>query len=120
MANPHKGINLGDEAGSAPNGKNHLLVIAIDAYAHCPKLNNCVKDAQDFAAVMLEKYCFEAENVTTLYNAEATRPGIHAKLKALKKRVGPEDNLVLYFSGHGEVEDGIGYWVPVEARPANE
>ncbi|MCB0547107.1 MAG: caspase family protein [Phaeodactylibacter sp.] len=120
MANPHKGINLSDEAGSAPSGKNHLLVIAIDTYAHCPKLNNCVKDAQDFAAVMLDKYRFEAENVTTLYNAKATRANILDGLKALKKRVGLEDNLILYFSGHGEVEDSIGYWVPVEARPANE
>ncbi|MCB9287672.1 MAG: caspase family protein [Lewinellaceae bacterium] len=117
---PHKGTGFEQEGMSAPSGKNHLLVIAIDAYAHCPKLNNCVKDAQDFVEVMLERYRFEAENVTTLYNAEATRAGIHAKLKALKKRVGSEDNLLLYFSGHGEVEAGIGYWVPVEALPANE
>ncbi|MCO6480984.1 MAG: caspase family protein, partial [Phaeodactylibacter sp.] len=120
MATPYKGTGFEQEAMSAPNGKNHLLVIAIDEYAHCPKLNNCVKDAQDFVGVMLEKYRFEAENITTLYNGEATRAGIHAKLKALKTRVGPEDNLLLYFSGHGEVEDSIGYWVPVEAQPANE
>ena len=44
-----------------------------DEYQHCPRLNNCVKDTQDFAAVLLEKYQFEPENILTLYNAESAR-----------------------------------------------
>ncbi|MCB0594710.1 MAG: caspase family protein [Phaeodactylibacter sp.] len=120
MANVPKGISLGPESTGAPNGKNHLLVIAVDEYLYCPRLNNCVKDAQDFVAVLLEKYQFEPQNVLTLYNAEASRANIHSKLKTLRKRVRPEDNLILYFSGHGETEDDMGYWVPVEAHSTSE
>ncbi|MDX1667067.1 MAG: FISUMP domain-containing protein, partial [Saprospiraceae bacterium] len=88
-----------------------------------PKLSNCVSDAQGFLGVLTERYRFAppGEGTTfTLYNEEATRPAIHAKLRELKKLIQPEDNLVIYFSGHGEIEDEVGYWVPVEARPEND
>ncbi len=103
-----------------PAGLNHLLVIAIDAYAHCPQLNNCVKDAREFIKVLTHRYQFQEENIITLFNEDATRPNIHARLKELKKKVKPEDNLTIYFSGHGETEDNVGYWVPVEAHPGRE
>lgn len=118
-----KGIKLGPlGAGDAlgPSGTNHLLVIAIDEYEHCPVLHNCVKDALGFIEVLKERYNFFDANIQTLYNKEATRAKIHAYLKGLKDRVQPRDNLIIYFSGHGETEDNVGYWVPVEAQPAQE
>lgn len=120
MATQNKGTGFDPEAMRAPRGKNHLLVIAIDEYAHCPKLYNCVKDAREFIEVLTARYQFEPGNITTLYNIEATRPNIHTELKKLKRQVGPDDNLVIYFSGHGETEDKVGYWVPVDARPQRE
>ncbi|MCO6487020.1 MAG: caspase family protein, partial [Phaeodactylibacter sp.] len=120
MPDPYKGFDLSGEAGHAPNGRNYLLVVAIDEYAYCPKLNNCVKDAREFIAVLAEKYAFEPENISTLFNADATRPNIHTQLKKLKSQIGPHDNLVLYFSGHGETEDNVGYWVPANAHPERE
>lgn len=88
MASQNKGIGIGPEAKSAPRGKNHLLVIAIDEYAHCPKLSNCVKDAREFIEVLTDRYQFDPDNITTLYNAEATRPNIHTRLKKLKGKIG--------------------------------
>jgi len=120
VPDPYKGFDLGKEPQSAPRGRNHLLVIAIDEYAHCPRLHNCVKDAREFIDVLAGKYQFDPENITTLFNAKATRPNIHTQFKKLKDQVGPEDNLVLYFSGHGETEDNVGYWVPANARPGQE
>lgn len=117
-----RGIGLGPLGTdlSAPSGKNHLLVIAIDEYEQCPVLNNCVNDANGLIEVLKERYDFEDENIQTLFNKEATRPNIHARLKGLKERVTPDDNVIIYFSGHGETEDNVGYWVPVEADPNNE
>ncbi|MCO6490289.1 MAG: caspase family protein [Phaeodactylibacter sp.] len=120
MPDPYKGFDLSGEAGNTPGGKNYLLAIAIDEYAHCPKLNNCVKDAREFIEVLTARYQFEPENAITLFNAEATHPQILAALKKLKGQVGPHDNLVIYFSGHGETEDNIGYWAPVNAHPGQE
>ena len=120
VANLHKGIDFHSDDRVEPQGKNHLLVIAIDEYAHCPKLNNCVKDARELIDVLTRQYEFELDKITTLFNAEATRPNIHARLKALRGKIKPEDNLVIYFSGHGETEDKVGYWVPIDAQPGHE
>ena len=120
VATQNKGTGFDQEAASAPHGKNYLLVIAIDEYVHCHKLSNCVKDARDLIEVLTHKYQFEESLILTLFNEEATRPNIHSQFKALKGRVGPEDNLLVYFSGHGETEDNVGYWVPANAHPQRE
>ena len=115
-----KGLNLDKQAGASqagPQGRNFLLAIAIDEYVHCSKLNNCVKDARDFITILVNNYQFELENTITLFNSEATRSSISRTFQELKTKVKPQDNLVVYFSGHGETVDDIGYWVPVEAHP---
>ncbi|MBK7409917.1 MAG: caspase family protein [Saprospirales bacterium] len=105
---------------TGPSGTNHLLAIAIDNYEYCQVLNNCVNDATGLIEVLKERYNFSEENIQTLFNEEATRPKIHEYLKGLKDRVKPEDSVVIYFSGHGETEDNVGYWIPVEAHPSAE
>ncbi len=47
MPSQDKGIKLPDSFGKSlpPDGINYLLVIAIDDYEYCPRLQNCVKDA---------------------------------------------------------------------------
>jgi formylglycine-generating enzyme required for sulfatase activity len=100
-----------------PEGINHLLVIAIDEYEHCPKLGNCVKDAKDLTQLLKERYHFKEEHIHALYNQEASRENILKELKNLRSRVGENDNLLIFFSGHGEVEDNEAYWIPVEGKP---
>lgn len=108
-----------------PQGVNWLLVIAIDEYQHCAKLRNCVSDAKKIIKVLQEKYQFE--QVIELYNEVATKTNIVAKLNELGERINKDvDNLILYFSGHGETEgeededEQIGYLIPVEAASGDE
>ncbi|MBK6619622.1 MAG: caspase family protein [Saprospirales bacterium] len=118
-----RGVVIRSQEGEdfeAPSGTNHLLAIAIDKYEHCPVLSNCVNDVRGLIEVLKERYDFQDANIQTLINEEATRPNIHAYLKGLKDRVRPQDNVIIYFSGHGETEDNVGYWIPVEAHPAHE
>ena len=100
------------------NRKNHLLAIAINDYAFCPKLNNAVKDAQDFIDLMLEKFEFEEANVTFLKDTEATKTNIIKQLRQLITNLSANDNLVIYFSGHGEFDKLIneGYWITQEVQ----
>jgi hypothetical protein len=58
MPAQHKGIDLDGPAPGErpPRGETHLLVIAIDEYAHCPRLSNCVKDARDLIQLLQERY----------------------------------------------------------------
>lgn len=106
--------------GERPSGVNHLLVIAIDAYKHCPPLHNCVKDAMDFIQVLWEKYTFEKSHTYTLINEQATRSNILNTIRDLKDKVKPKDNLLIYFSGHGQNIGNVGYWIPVEVHSSDD
>ena len=86
-------------------GNNHLFVIGIDTYEHCGQLSNAVRDAESFRDLLLEKYQFEPAYLTALLNKEATRRKIANAFRRLTKEIGPNDNLVVYFSGHGHYDE---------------
>lgn len=96
---------------------NHLFVVGINKYQHWPYLNNAVKDANDLVSVMLNKYTFDFSNVTIIRDEQATRNNIYNGLRSLIEKVGPKDNLIVYFSGHGHFDPVLneGYWIPIEA-----
>lgn len=99
---------------------NHLLVIGIDKYEDkgIPNLNNAVRDAQRFVEILHTNYQFEATNTIELYNKTATKDNILEAFDRLIKSLNKEDNLVLYFSGHGDLVESVnrGFWIPTEAR----
>ncbi len=99
-------------------GVTHLLVIGIDKYQHCPKLYNAVRDANAFKDILIKRFQFQEEHLITLFDQEATQSRIFDALSDLVEKVEEGDNVVIYFSGHGEYEKSIdeGYWVPVEGR----
>ncbi len=99
-------------------GINYLFVIAIDAYEYCPKLYNCINDANGLIKVLTEKYEFEPANIQTLFNEAATEGNIFNEFRTLIKKITAEDNVIIYFSGHGEYDEVFeeGYWIPVNAQ----
>lgn len=99
-------------------GNNYLFLIGIDAYTHWPPLNCAVKDIEDFRQVLLDRYQFSEEFVITLKNEEATEQNILRKFKELAGKITEQDNLVVYFSGHGHYDEVTksGYWIPVNAQ----
>jgi uncharacterized caspase-like protein len=101
--------------------KNNLLLIGIDKYLYHPKLNNCVKDLHDFRDILFEKFHFDELYTTELFDETATNKNIQDAFLGLARTVAPEDNLIVYFSGHGNFDDSSnrGYWVPVEAPAHN-
>ncbi|MDX1906817.1 MAG: caspase family protein [Bacteroidia bacterium] len=105
-------------AQPATSGKSYLLLIGINNYQNWSPLHNAVKDCQDLAATLTAQYQFEQENVISLFNTQATRENILETLESLQERVGPDDNLLIYYAGHGFYDDvsSLGYWVPVDAR----
>jgi len=108
--------------GVKPKGKNYLLVIGIDKYEHFNQLNNAVRDAQTFKSILLERYQFKPETTFELFDEKATRKNILNKLVELESLVTEDDNFVLYFSGHGMMNQRKtkGFWVPVDAESDSE
>ena len=99
-------------------GINHLFVIAIDTYEYCPRLYNCVKDAKGLIKILTEQYEFEQQNIRKLFNEEATEGNIFQAFRTLITQVKEIDNVIIYFSGHGEYDQVFdeGYWIPVNAK----
>lgn len=99
-------------------GDNYLLLIGVNEYRSWNPLHNAVKDCRDLSSTLMQHYWFEPDHVITLYNEDATRERILETLEALQEMIRPEDNLLIYYAGHGyyDQSSGLGYWVPVEAR----
>lgn len=94
-------------------GRYHALVIGNDHYKHWPQLMNAVSDAMAITKVLKEQYGFQ---VTLL--KDATRGQIMKALNQYRKVLTEKDNLLIYYAGHGHLEQGIdrGYWIPIDAE----
>jgi tetratricopeptide (TPR) repeat protein len=93
-------------------GRYFALVIGNDNYQSLPRLETAVADAQAVTRVLERSYGFET---TVLTNA--TRAGILDALDGLRRRLRDDDNLLIYYAGHGwlDRDAGRGYWQPVDA-----
>ncbi|MEY3242207.1 MAG: hypothetical protein RIR11_3646 [Bacteroidota bacterium] len=116
-------MNLDDVTPNSPKiRRNWLLVIGIDKYKEPKlKLNNCVSDVTTLAELLCKRYHFEASDIIRLLNAEATASNINKVLKEARAH-SSEDNLIIFFSGHGSSEELTGeyYWQPWEADHEDE
>lgn len=90
---------------------NHLLTIAINNYPGELELYNCVADANRLCEVLIQKYGFDRSNVESINNWDVTRNNIKEKLSSFKDSIGEDDNLIIFFSGHGEEDDGIYFFL---------
>lgn len=97
-------------------GQYHALFIAIDDYSGkvWSPLKNPVKDAKAIRNILKSKYNFES--ITTLFNQQATRKSIIETLDKVTSNLKENDNLIIFYTGHGVVVGSEGYWVPVEAQ----
>ena len=102
----------------AATARNYLLVIGINDYLEWPKLYNATNDANGIAGTLSGLYNFNFSDITILLDSQATRSNIYNTLRGYAEKVGPKDNFMIYFSGHGFFDKILneGYWVPVEAE----
>ncbi|MCK5136168.1 MAG: caspase family protein [Bacteroidales bacterium] len=96
----------------------YALVIGIDEYEdyRLRDLENPVKDCVKFIESLTKNYTFEEENITFLRNA--TREELIGSLDDLTQKVTPEDNLLIFYAGHGmwDEKSNNGYWLPSDAE----
>ncbi|MEO0585414.1 MAG: SUMF1/EgtB/PvdO family nonheme iron enzyme [Bacteroidota bacterium] len=97
---------------------NHLLIIGIDKYQHHPPLNNARRDAETLRDILVDKYQFEEDYVVSLCDEEATRQNILQAFIDFRDKLTPQDNLLVYFAGHGTMtkSKSQGFWIPVTAQ----
>ena len=91
-----------ESAAVAPTSRNIIIAIGINEYQHQPPLDNPINDAQ--AVLRLFKECGfqELPGVPSLIANDATRSAIAALPEQLVTELTADDNLVVFFAGHGE------------------
>lgn len=119
---PGRGSDL-DPVRSGPadfKGHYHALLIGVNEYTD-PSIDDLrfpVQDVGGLRAVLTSRYTFEASRVTALLNP--TRRAIVRALDELRQRVKPDDNVLIFFAGHGRNNTAKtqGYWLPADAENA--
>jgi len=94
-------------------GQYYALIIGNKRYSYWPSLDTPEKDAIKVDEVLREKYGFKTK---VLINA--TRSDILEALNEYQKNLTEKDNLLVYYAGHGFLDEKItrGYWVPVDGK----
>ena len=97
-----------------PKGQYYALVIGISAYPGSLRLQTPAADATAVGDLLANSYGFQ---VSRLLDQAANRTGILSAINSYRARLQPEDNLLIYFAGHGEWdrEGGKAYWLPADA-----
>jgi hypothetical protein len=90
-------------------GENfHALLIGIDKYKHSTMnksldLAGCEGDVNDWFDFLQDRLEVSSNHIITLYNEDATRANIKAKLQDIAKdeKIKPGDAILIFFAGHG-------------------
>ncbi len=114
---PLKGLNVTKSKTTIGTGKFYSLIIGVDNYkGQWSSLQNAVRDAQAVELLLKNKYRFD--HFKTLYDEQATRENVINAMVWLVENVSEDDNVFIYYSGHGEFNKSLnkGYWVPADAQ----
>ncbi|MFP4557744.1 MAG: hypothetical protein ACLFNU_12825 [Bacteroidales bacterium] len=99
----------------------YALVVGVNEYPDdgIASLANPVRDAAKLAKTLANHYTFEARDITFVKNP--TRSELIDELDKITRRVTKNDNLLIFFAGHGyfDTETEFGYWLPSDAAASS-
>ena len=103
-------------------GRSFALMFAVGNYPD-PSLNSLfwpIPDAKDLREVLIEEYEFTRETVQLVENPD--RGAVLDGFKWLKGQVGPNDQALVFFGGHGHLDEQTdeGYWFLTGASADDE
>ena len=107
--------DLSHESGKL--GAYRALIIGINDYndPKIPDLETAVNDAQAMSNLLRERYGFQIE---LLLDRKATRKAIYQALRNLASSAKPDENVLIYYAGHGDLDriSEDGWWIPADAK----
>ncbi|MDD1627196.1 MAG: caspase family protein [Methylococcaceae bacterium] len=97
-------------------GQFYALIIGNNDYANLPALKTSANDAKAIDEILRVHYGYKT---TLLINA--SRHQIMTSLNNLRNTLTENDNLVIYYAGHGDIDkkDQSAYWLPTDAEANN-
>ncbi len=102
----------------AKEAKNYALIIASQTYddPSIPSLENPVTDAVKLKFALKNNYNFNEDNIFILFNPAVN--DLKKKFIELIESVQPEDNVIIFYAGHGiwVEKEKKGYWLLADAK----
>lgn len=100
----------------AVGGRYFALVIGNNRYPNLPvdrQLKTAIKDAQEITKLLVGDYGFETKLLL-----DAKRAEIIKSLNEYRRILRPDDNLLIYYAGHGYYDNATekAYWLPADAE----
>jgi len=121
LENTNKTVDLTTANKSVkPGGKYYALLIGVSKYNDVRlNLDHPVTDAKKMKEVLTHGYNFNPEQTMLLENP--SRGEIFAALYKLRNKITPNDNLLIFYAGHGYWDEKIrqGYWWPRDANASD-
>ena len=117
---PLKGLKAAKAIQEVSVGRYFALIIGIDSYSgEWKPLKNAANDAKAIEQQLNSRY--EFQSIRTLFNEQATRANILKEYEWLMANVRENDNLLIFYSGHGDYNESLqrGFWVPVDAASSS-
>ena len=106
---------------SITHGKYYALVIGVQDYVDrsINDLDQPVNDAANLKDILVSDYTFESQDVVLLVNPD--RATIMRNFEELSRRVTANDNLFIFYAGHGYWDEKFqqGYWLPSDAAKSH-
>ncbi len=105
--------------GDIEFGRYYALIVGLESYHYWEQLESPHQDARRLGELLNTRYGFDVTLVL-----DASKNQLMAAIDDLRKKVTPDDNVLIYFAGHGqllrpgEIDEnrGFGYWLPVNAE----
>jgi hypothetical protein len=116
------GMSYAYEIELNKQGKSYALLIGINQYTNYPDLQTPTKNVDTLAKILIKQYDFQSNTIFKITNKTSpTYAVIEKKLIDLGNRLTEKDQLLIYFSGHCQMdENGITYWLPADSEPSKK
>ncbi len=115
--NYQRGITETSDTPSIKNSpqKFYALLIGVQNYDYLKKLNTPINDITKLSNLLKNKYGFEIT-----YLKDPKRSDITHILNSLSRNLSKNDNLLIYYAGHGIKVMDDGYWLPKDAKEEDD
>ena len=95
-------------------GRYVALLIGVEEYQKISPLDTPIDDVEAIEQVLTERYGFEVQTIL-----DGSREVILDSLEELSESLSANDNLLVYYAGHGAQEGDAYFWLPADAEPEN-
>ena len=101
VADPQIARAIAAMPAAETNGRTWLLAIGVEDYKEAPDVPYADNSLELVSAALAKRFGIPEANRVVLQGEEATGTFIRGKIRNTLRRLGPEDTLYFYYSGHG-------------------